>query len=186
LILVADDGHGKNGDHHAVVWGEPILRGPAGELSLTELEWLHATSRWGSVSKNCSAAGHALWLGGRPLDHGLSVHTKSVIVFEVPEGYDRFVAECGFEGQKLPRKAEDHSRCLVFHQPVLDEAAAAAAPRAGLPISVLAREIGFDAPILVRDLWSGEDLGTFDEVFTRVIPWHGAGLFRVAPRRAKR
>lgn len=186
LILVADDGHGKNGDHHAVVWGEPILRGPAGELSLTELKWSRATTRWGEVSKNCSAGGRALVLGGRPLDHGLSVHTKSVIVFEVPAGYDRFVAECGFEGQSPPRKAGDHARCLVFHEPRRGDTAATEAPLEGLPISILAREIGLDVPMAVRDLWSGEDLGTFEEVYTRVIPWHGAALLRVAPRRARR
>jgi hypothetical protein len=177
LMLVADDGHGGNGGHHAVVWGEPVLSGPSGDLSLTELDWVHATSRWGSVLKNQTGSGGKLVLGGRPLDRGLGVHIKSVIVFEVPAGYTRFVAECGFEGHGALRAPASRARCLVFHQ------APVSVPQpAGLPITVTARELGWEGSISVRDLWQGRELGSFEQAFTQVVPWHGAALLRISPR----
>ena len=177
LILVADDGYGKNGDHHAVVWGEPVLRGPSGELSLTALDWVHATSRWGSVMKNQTGSGAPLVLGGRPLDRGLGVHIKSVIVFEVPEGYTRFVAECGFEGHNLLRSPASRARCLVFNQ-----APSTVPEQTGLPITVTAQELGWEGSISVRDLWQGRELGSFEQAFTQVVPWHGAALLRITHR----
>jgi len=33
----------------------------------------------------------------------------------------------------------------------------------------------------VRDLWARRDLGEFTTTFTREIPTHGAGLFRISP-----
>jgi hypothetical protein len=177
LVLVADDGHGKNGDHHAVVWGEPVLRGPTGELSLTELDWVHATSRWGSVMKNQTGSGGALVLGGRPLDRGLGVHIKSVIVFEVPAGYTRFVAECGFEGHHALVAPASQARCLVFNQAPLT-----VPEQAGLPITVTAQELGWEGPISVRDLWAGRELGRFEQAFTQLVPWHGAALLRITRR----
>lgn len=182
LSLVADDGQGASGDQHAVVWGEPILRGPSGDLSLTEVEWLHATSRWGSVSKNQTGAGLTLLLGGRPLDAGLAVHTKSVISFQVPVGYTRFVAECGFEGHTLPHRGDSRSRCLVFDETPAPDSSAAAS---GLLISVSARELGFEGPVTVHDLWEGRELGASGGVISKIVPWHGSALFRIAPRRAE-
>jgi len=32
----------------------------------------------------------------------------------------------------------------------------------------------------VRDLWGRQDLGTFHGEFSPVIPWHGAGLYRIS------
>ncbi len=36
----------------------------------------------------------------------------------------------------------------------------------------------------VTDLWSGADLGTVSGTFTRSLPAHGAGLYRISPRSA--
>jgi hypothetical protein len=184
LFLVADDGHGKNGDHHAVVWGEPTLSGPAGDLSLTELAAVQATSRWGSVMKNATGAGAPLLLGGRPLDRGLAVHTKSVIEFEVPAGFTRLVTECGFEGHTRPLGEASRSRCLVFDE-TPDAAAESGSPVAGLPITVTPEELGLAGPIAVRDLWQGRELGAFEHNFTQIVPWHGASLCRVTSRRGR-
>lgn len=181
LCLVADDGHGRGGEHHVVVWGEPILRGASGDLSLTDLEWHHATSRRGSASKNQTGSGLPLLLGGRPLDGGLAVHTRSVISFEVPVGYTRFVAECGFEGHTLPHREESRSRCLVFDE----TPAASAAAGVGLLMSVSAQELGFSGPVVVHDLWEGCELSSSDGVISKIVPWHGSALFRIAPRRGE-
>jgi alpha-galactosidase len=175
LLLVADDGSGGNGHHHAIVWADAVLSGPAGELSLGELPWVKATTRWGSVSRDQAPGGRALQLAGRDVARGFGVHTKSVIEFEIPEGYTRLTAVCGFAGPAAPAGAEEQSRCLVFVLPRELEA-----PSAGLAVSVTAQELGLNGPLRVRDLWSREDLGSFEMGFEAIVPWHGARLFRVA------
>ncbi|HTV23369.1 MAG TPA: NPCBM/NEW2 domain-containing protein [Polyangiaceae bacterium] len=200
IQLVADDGRGGNGDHHAVVWGDPVLQGPAGEVSLLDLPWEHATSRWGSVTSYRAPGERELLLGGRPLDRGLLVHTKSVIALRVPEGYERLVAECGFEGTSLPRGEGSSSRCAVYREldssPNIGETQRSS--EAGATISVNLDTLGLELdaggasasttasasaarPVRahVVDVWTGADLGVFEAVFSTTIPWHGVGLFRL-------
>jgi alpha-galactosidase len=184
LQLVGDDGRGGNGDHLAIVWGDPVLQGPRGELSVLDVPWQQATSRWGSVTIHRAPAERELLLGGRPIDRGLLVHTRSLIRFQVPPGYERLVAECGFEGSALPRAEASVARCAVYDE-TRDAAAAeeSVRPIEGLRVSVELGELGFDGPVNIRDAWTGDSLGTFEKVFTRIIPWHGAGLFRISPAR---
>jgi alpha-galactosidase len=195
IQLVAEDARGGNGDHHSIVWGDPVLTGPAGEVSLLDLPWEQATSRWGSVTSYRAPGERQLLLGGRPLDRGLLVHTKSVIGVRVPPGYERLVAECGFEGAALPR-APGAARCAVYREPDTGPAfGETPASRAGVTVSVRLDTLagqsgaspssaaGTSAAAAIRatavDVWTGKDLGVFDTIFSRVIPWHGAGLFRL-------
>jgi hypothetical protein len=193
IQLVADDGRGGNGEHYPIVWGDPLLTGPAGELSLLDVPWQQATSRWGSVMSHRAPGERPLLLGGRPLDRGLLVHTKSVLGVRVPAGYDRLVAECGFEGTALPRSPDALARCAVYREP-------GAAPNfgetpqpaeAGVTISVRLDELGWGPSGAFRhtgskalradvvDVWTGQSLGVYGGLFSRTIPWHGAGLFRL-------
>jgi alpha-galactosidase len=174
LVLVADDGEGGNGGQHAVVWADPRLSGPLGELRLGELPWVKATTRWGNVMRDTGPGGRALRLAGADVKHGFGVHTKSVIEFVVPEGYQRLTGACGFEG--TPSAASDRrARCLVFVEP-----ATPSAPSEGLPIAVALDELGIGAPVRVRDLWRREDLGPVSEKLEVTVPWHGARLFRLS------
>jgi hypothetical protein len=197
IQLVAEDGRGGNGDHHAVVWGDPVLTGPAGEVSLLDLPWEHASSRWGSVTSHRAPGERQLLLGGRPLDRGLLVHTKSVIGVRVPPGYERLTAECGFEGSALTRAPGASARCCVYREPSAgsDLGETRQPSPEGAAISVHLAALGWgesggasgDPPApkasalraSVRDVWTGEELGVFDSVFSRTIHWHGAGLFRL-------
>lgn len=51
----------------------------------------------------------------------------------------------------------------------------------GLPVAVTLKELGFDGAVRVRDLWKRADLGEAKGEFAPVLPWHGAGLYRVSP-----
>jgi hypothetical protein len=51
----------------------------------------------------------------------------------------------------------------------------------GAPVAVQLAELGFTGPCRIRDLWQQKDLGRFSGEFAPEIPWHGAGLYRVAP-----
>ena len=50
-------------------------------------------------------------------------------------------------------------------------------------MTVSARQLGFEGPVMVRDLWEGRELGISDGVISKIVPWHGSALFRIAPRR---
>lgn len=175
LLLVADDGSGGNGQHQAIVWADAVLSGPAGELSLGDLPWAKASTRWGNVARDQAPDGRALQLAGRDVARGFGVHTKSSLEFEVPAGYTRLRGACGLWGPAAPARDAGPSRCLVFVLPREPET-----PSAGLAITVTARELGLEGTIRVRDLWSHEDLGSFEPGFEAIVPWHGARLFRVA------
>jgi len=49
-------------------------------------------------------------------------------------------------------------------------------------MSVSFAELGIASRAKVRDLWKRQDLGEFSGQFSREIPLHGAGLFRISPK----
>ena len=55
------------------------------------------------------------------------------------------------------------------------------APPGGVAVAVRLAELGLAGPCRIRDLWAGKDLGGFNGEFAPIIPWHGAGLYRVSP-----
>jgi len=48
-------------------------------------------------------------------------------------------------------------------------------------IAVNLREIGFNSPCKVRDLWNHLETGIISGVFRTSLPAHGSGLFKVSP-----
>jgi hypothetical protein len=54
-------------------------------------------------------------------------------------------------------------------------------PAPGLPVAVDPAALGITGPVRIRDLWSHTDLGAHRGEFAPVIPWHGAGLYRLSP-----
>ena len=111
----------------AVVWGEPVLRGPAGELSVLDLDLAHAIMGAGEVARHRAPGDGALLLGGRPLDDALVTRTTAVVKVRVPPGHDRLLAECGFDSADLPGPGV-RARCIVF-----DATSAVAAPSGSPP-----------------------------------------------------
>ena len=71
----------------------PDRNGPrnSGE-KLTDLKWKSASSDWGSVQVNKNAGGQPLRVDGKSVI-GIGTHANSVIEFDLPEGYSRFVAK---------------------------------------------------------------------------------------------
>ncbi|HEY0945661.1 MAG TPA: glycoside hydrolase family 27 protein [Opitutaceae bacterium] len=49
-------------------------------------------------------------------------------------------------------------------------------------VSVTLADLGFGGEVVVRDLWSHQDLGTFSGEFGAILPPHGAGLYRLSAR----
>jgi hypothetical protein len=53
---------------------------------------------------------------------------------------------------------------------------------AGQEVKVELASIGFSGPCQVRDLWRHSSVGDFTAAFAANIPYHGAGLYRVAAK----
>ncbi len=93
FLLVSDAGNGMSCDH--ADWLEPRLVGKRGELKLTELKWQSLKGEGGQINKNYE--GKRFRVGGKAYTNGIGVHAPSVIVYDLPEGYERFQAIGGLD-----------------------------------------------------------------------------------------
>ncbi len=94
-LVVTDGGNGFGSDW--ANWAEPKLVGSKGELKLTDLKWKNASADWGNVGINKNVDGGAMKIAGKPVEFGIGTHANSIIHFELPEGYDKFVARAGID-----------------------------------------------------------------------------------------
>ena len=89
VLFVKDGGNGFDWDH--IVWVDPVLHGPKGDLKLTDLKWLSATSGWGEAHVNRTCDNRPIVINDKTVE-GIGAHAESVIVYQLPEGYDTFSA----------------------------------------------------------------------------------------------
>ena len=91
FLVVTDGGNGFAADW--ADWVEPRFVGKdSSEAKLTEVEWVSATSGWGSVRVNANVEGHALRSAGQAISYGIGTHANSVIRYQVPAGMTHFKA----------------------------------------------------------------------------------------------
>ena len=95
---VGDPGH----DHAA--WMEPRLVGPKGELKLTDLDWKHASQGWSVTRRNTSPAGTPMRVNGKTVPYGIGTHSPAVLGFDIPEGYETFIAQGGLDNSATDQK----------------------------------------------------------------------------------
>ncbi len=96
LFLVANDG-GNGYSCDWVAWGEPRLVGPSGEKKLTELKWKSASTGHGQVNINKNSGGQPMRIAGAAVPYGIGTHANSVIEFDLPAGYTKFLATAGLD-----------------------------------------------------------------------------------------
>ncbi len=113
LYLVASDGGNGFGFDWAD-WAEPKLIGPKGELKLTELKWKSATADWGQAQVNRNADGGELRINGKAVSFGIGTHANSVIHFELPDGYEKFVATVGIDNGGSDQGGGSSVQFLVY------------------------------------------------------------------------
>lgn len=166
VLFVNDGGNGFDWDH--VAWVDPVLHGPKGDLKLTSLKWINATSGWGTANVDKTCDGQPLMVNNK-LVSGIGAHAKSVIIYELPEGYETFTSK----GVVLKETGS-----VVFG--VLVDKGIMDIPEAS-QVKVAFKSIGMNGKAKVKDLWSHKDLGVFTEEFARELPQHGAGLYRISP-----
>ncbi len=171
-LVVTDAGDNFNYDH--ADWVKPTLVKDNGEsLLLTSLNWVSASSGWSTVKKNTSLDGNPLKINGATYANGFGVNAYSIIEFDLPAGYTKFTALCGFDDEVLNAANGVSIEFMVFTEnPSI-------APPVAIPLDLMA--LGFDGDCVIRDMWMKKDLGTFKGAeFTPLINKHGAGLYRVS------
>ena len=168
VLFVQDGGNGNDWDH--VVWVDPVLHGPKGDLKLTDLKWSSATAGWGEAHVNRTCDNRPIIIEGQSAT-GIGTHAQSVIIYDLPEGYDTF-------STKGVVTTEQGS--VVFG--VIVSKSIIETPDVS-NVKINFEAIGIKGKASVRDLWSHTDLGVFTGEFSRDIKQHGAGLYRISPVR---
>jgi len=97
LYLIVDDGGDGSASDHGD-WINPTLYKENGDsLKLTDLNWEYATAGWNSVVKNKSISGGTLNIKGKMFSNGIGTHSRSIILFNIPDGYTRFKTFAGLD-----------------------------------------------------------------------------------------
>jgi len=166
VLFVKDGGNGSDWDH--VVWVDPVLHGPKGDLKLTDLKWLSATAGWGEAFVNRTCDNKPIVINDKAAE-GIGTHGESIIIYELPVGYDSLTAT----GVVTQEKGSVVFGILVSKGSIdLPETA---------PVKVNFEAIGIKGKVKVHDLWSHKDLGIFNRSFSRELSQHAAGLYRISP-----
>ena len=103
FLVVSEAGNGNSCDHSD--WLEPRLVGPAGELKLTDLKW-KSLGGFGGAKIDRNYEGKRIRVGGKKYSYAFGTHAPSVIVYDLPAGYDRFKAIGG-----LDNSGSDQGEC---------------------------------------------------------------------------
>ena len=170
FLQVTTAGDGFDNDH--ADWIEPRLIGPQGEMKLTDLPWKSATAGWGETRVGKNASGQDLMRDGSPVPFGIGTHAPSLIEYDLPAGYETF---------KALGVMDPGSRGRGSVQFVVYSQEAVVPVKQVETVAVSLAEAGIWGPARIRDLWSHQDLGVFEKDFSRDLPFHGAGLYRLSP-----
>ncbi len=94
-LVVTDGGNGYSCDW--ADWAEPRLIGPNGEKKLTELKWKFSSTSYGEVRVDRNAGNKPLQIAGKAVPYGIGTHANSVIIYDLPPGFERFKARGGLD-----------------------------------------------------------------------------------------
>ncbi|MDP4292163.1 MAG: NPCBM/NEW2 domain-containing protein, partial [Bacteroidota bacterium] len=113
LWLVTTD-NGEEFQKHIADWIEPELIGKD-TLKLTGLKWDKVNSGRQKLVINASINNKALIVNNKEYANGIGTNTSSVIVYTVPEGYNRFKAKAGLDNEAVSNGAtESNAKFMIF------------------------------------------------------------------------
>ncbi len=171
-LVVTDGGDGNNWDH--ADWIDPRLTGERGSLNLTDIRWVSASSGWETSKVDESVAGNKLNVGNKEYADGIGTHARSVIEYNIPEGYDTFSAIVG-----LDKECVDHPEGATVRFHVFTRYPTGSAPQDSAEISLNFKQLGLEGTCKVRDLWARKDIGEFTNGISLYTVNHGARLLEI-------
>jgi alpha-galactosidase len=156
-----------SGEWNRVLWRDPRLVFADGtERPLTDFHWAHADACWDSVAIKKDEAGNIL---------GVGAEIPAVVEYALPAGAVRFRATGTVQGNGRGQPPGPTQFLTVVATPENT------AKADGVAVPVALADLGFSGGARIRDLWSHTDLGVVHGEFAPVIPFHGAGLYRLSP-----
>jgi alpha-galactosidase len=176
LYLAVGNG-GDNIDWDHADWIEPMLIGNTDTMRLTSLRWIKATAGWGEVLVNKSVSGGELIVNNEKKTNGIGTHSNSIIEYDIPPGYRRFKGKAGLDNACAVQSTGATVEFMVFTQdpagPMPDDSA---------KITVKFSQLGLEGECVIKNLWTGENLGIFHDEFSRALRRHASGLYRISRR----
>ncbi len=158
----------QTGEWNRVLWRAPRLVFAGGtERPLSHWSWTHADAAWDSTRVSREESGSVL---------GLTAEIPAFVEYALPPGALRFRASGEVTGNGRGQTPGPVSFLVVVATPENT------AGGEGLPVAVRFADLGLTGTVHVRDLWARRDLRELEDEFAPVIPWHGAGLYRLSPR----
>lgn len=171
-LVVTDGGNGIDWDH--ADWIEPRLTGKKGTLRLTGLRWVGATAGWNIAKTRESVMGNRLTVDNKEYADGIGAHATSIIVYDVPEGYDTFSSIVG-----LDKECVDHTEGATVRFHVFTEHPTGSSVEDSVGVSLGVTQLSLRGTVRVRDLWAGKDIGAFASEVTVYLKSHGARLLKI-------
>ncbi len=144
FLVVSEGGNGNSCDHSD--WLEPRLVGPAGELKLTDLKWT-SLEGFGGAKIDRNYEGRKIRVGGKNYSYGIGTHAPSLIVYDLPDGYERFKAIGGLDNSGSDQGGCGEQASIQFsvytEKPVEGPV--------GVGEDLLTKVLGKDGPLAVGD-----------------------------------
>lgn len=114
-LVVTDGGDGYDCDH--ADWINPTVTLKDGStIKLTEKTYLRGTCGWGSIHVNQNIEGGTLSINGQTYDNGFAVHANSILLFDLPEGAEKFTAFAGLDNTGTDQGSKSSVEFMVFNE----------------------------------------------------------------------
>ena len=113
LYLVVSDEDGISCDW--ADWLEPkLIMADGSTTDLTKLKWKAASQGSGGTRVGKSTMGDALLVNGQKFEIGIGTHARSVIVFDLPQGVERFTAQAAIDDGGMKRGGNASNAAVKF------------------------------------------------------------------------
>jgi len=156
-----------SGEWNRVLWRDArLVFADGSERPLAELTWDHADACWDSTAVKKDDAGTVI---------GIGAEIPAIVAYTLPAGATRFRATAVVQSNGRGQTPGPTQFLVVVGTADNTDTGP------GLAVPVALKDLGFSAGVRIRDLWTHTHLGVVTDEFAPVIPYHGAGLFRLSP-----
>lgn len=113
-LVVTDGGDSFDSDH--ADWINPtLIMADGSTVDMTTLTPLRAQVGWGDFHVNSNLEGGSLSVDGTKYDRGLAVHANSILIFDLPEGAEKFTALAGIDNTGSDQGSKSSVEFFVYN-----------------------------------------------------------------------
>src|SRR5574344_2711462 len=179
LYLVVTDGD-DNYNYDQADWVNPILVDKDGnETSLTTLTYASAKTDWQNIANiNKNVDGGSLNINGTSYTKGIGTNSNAVIIYNIPtdKNYVTFKSKVGYDYAMKNAANGVTMEFMVFTSDPTPNF------KQAVPLDLTKIGLDADQNVTIKDIWSGESLGTFkNSEFAPILNQHASGLYLITP-----